>query len=443
MRICEYSPAQLVGKSFECSCGTTHTSAVKSVTAEDGAIEKLAATVKLSGASSAFMVCDENTYKAAGETAKRLMEDSGVKTSVCFLSAEPGFDRPEPTEQALGNLIMSYDGSGGVIVGVGGGVVNDLCKLASRAAHVPYIYVPTCPSMDGYTSDSASVIYNGVKSSINCKCPDYLLCDTGIISKAPEKLLLAGIGDMCAKLISICEWRISNIVTGELYCGEVAEMMRTYRRAAMENAEAAVKGDKKAVEAIINGLCLVGTAMTYARSSRPASGVEHYYSHLWDMRCLEEGRQCELHGIQVGVGTVLSLEKYEKLKKIKPDRKKALDHINAFDQAGWERGVREYFGRSAERIIEIEKKEGKYDKEKCAARLDRIIDNWDAIMNIIDEELIPANELITLFKKIGHPTTPSEIGESDASAALAFSHTKDIRDKYILSRLLFDTGETV
>ena len=60
---------------------------------------------------------------------------------------------------------------------------------------------------------------------------------------------------------------------------------------------------------------------------------------------------------------------------------------------------------------------------------------------MIDEELIPAEELIKLFKKIGHPTTPAEIGESEKSAALAFSHTSDIRDKYILSRLLFDIGE--
>jgi len=182
-------------------------------------------------------------------------------------------------------------------------------------------------------------------------------------------------------------------------------------------------------------------AMTYAKTSRPASGVEHYYSHLWDMRCLEEKRQCELHGIQVGVGTVLSLEKYEKLRKIKPDRKKAQERIDSFDRGEWERGVRGYFGRSAEQIIRTEQKEGKYDREKCAARLERIIDNWDGIMKIVDEELIPAEELSGLFKKIGHPTSPEEIGESRASAEEAFSHTSDIRDKYILSRLLFDTGE--
>ena len=247
---------------------------------------------------------------------------------------------------------------------------------------------------------------------------------------------------MCAKTVSICEWRISSLITGEHYCEDVAEIMRRCRKAATENASAALRKDKKAVEAIVNGLIMVGMAMTYARSSRPASGVEHYYSHLWDMRCLEEGRQCELHGIQVGVGTLLTLKKYEKLKRVTPDKEKALKYINSFDKRAWERGVREYFGSSADSIIALEEKEGKYDKDKCASRLERIIRNWDKILKIIDEELVSYNELEELFKKIGHPTKPSQIGESEQSAAAAFSHTSDIRDKYILSRFMYDTGIT-
>lgn len=442
MKIYEYSPSGLVGKTFECECGYTHASTVKGISVYGGAIKELPAAVRSCGADSVFIVADENTFAASGETAVKLLSDEGIESRVCLLKTEEGFDRPEPTEKALGNLVMSYDKKCGVIVGAGGGVVNDLCKLASNLGHIPYIYVPTCPSMDGYTSDSASVIYNGVKTSVPCKCPDYLICDTDIISKAPKKLLLAGIGDMCAKTVSICEWRISNLITGEHYCGDIAEIMRRCRKAAVKYAEAAVNGDKNAVSEIVKGLIMVGMAMTYAKSSRPASGVEHYYSHLWDMRCLEEHRQCELHGIQVGVGTLLTLKKYEELKKITPDKEKALSFINSFDRAAWERGVRAYFGSCAESIIGIENREGKYAPEKCAERLDIITEKWDEILKIVNEELMPYSELEELFLKIGHPTKPSEIGESDESAEKAFCHTSDIRDKYILTRLLYDIGET-
>lgn len=440
MRMCELGPAELAGKKFECKCGRTHASAVKSVTVGRGALAGLADAVKALGGSRVLIAADENTYRAAGEEAERILSGAGVACATHLLVTDPGFERPEPTERALGNLLMSFPRGFDAVVGVGGGVVNDLCKLVSTPGDLPYVYVPTCPSMDGYTSDSASVIYEGVKSSVACKCPDAVVADTDVISKAPKKLLLAGIGDMLAKYVSICEWRISALINGEYYCGEVAEMMRRYRAAAFENAEAAVNGDPAAVGRIVNGLCLVGAAMTYAGCSRPASGVEHYYSHLWDMRCLEEHRQCELHGIQVGVGTLLSLVKYENLKNIKPDKKRAEKAIRSFDRAAWERGVREYFGGSAEKIIRTEDREGKYDPEKCIARFGVIAKRWDRILEIVDEELIPSARLAALFERIGHPVRPEQFGESAESAAAAFRHTSDIRDKYILSRLLFDLG---
>ena len=51
-------------------------------------------------------------------------------------------------------------------------------------------------------------------------------------------------------------------------------------------------------------LILSGIAMCFATTSRPASGLEHYFSHMWEMMALERGLPYDLHGIQVGVGTV-------------------------------------------------------------------------------------------------------------------------------------------
>lgn len=65
-----------------------------------------------------------------------------------------------------------------------------------------------------------------------------------------------------------------------------------------------MKGDKKAVTAVFEGLILCGAAMKFAGVSRPASGIEHYLSHIWDMRGVEFGTPVELHGIQCAVGTL-------------------------------------------------------------------------------------------------------------------------------------------
>ncbi len=51
--------------------------------------------------------------------------------------------------------------------------------------------------------------------------------------------------------------------------------------------------------------------MEYAGISRPASGVEHYISHVWDMRGLEFGTKTDLHGIQCAIVTLVATPIYE------------------------------------------------------------------------------------------------------------------------------------
>ena len=441
MQLYEMEFSELVKGCDDCPCGRAHTSGLKYGKVGRGAVELIAQKTAQMNITRACIVADENTYAAAGHRVKQLLEGGGIGCDLCILPIEKGMERPEPDEFTVGHALMELSCHANGIIGVGGGVVNDVSKVLATGARLPYIYIPTAPSMDGYTSDSASMIHQGLKVSLPCKGPDVLLCDTEILALAPKKLLLSGIGDMAAKLVSVCEWRISALINGEYYCETVAKMMRKYCRVAFLYAKDAVKGSPEAIGMIAEGLASVGMAMSFAKTTRPASGVEHYYSHLWDMRALENGRQSELHGLQVGVGTLLALEKYEKLKNIVPNREKALSFAARFDISAWERDVRDYFGHSAEKIIEIEHREGKYDREKHGKRLDRIIENWDGILQIINEELVPASFVRDLFCEIGHPVTPNDVGITFPQAERDFLHTGDIRDKYILSRLLWDLGE--
>ncbi len=91
-------------------------------------------------------------------------------------------------------------------------------------------------------------------------------------------------------------------------------------------------------------------------------------------------------------------------------------------------------------MIELERKERKYNPESHAKRLDIIVNNWDEIVKIISEELPPAEQVEKYMKKLGMPTMPKELGFSDGEVQGAFLATKDIRDKYIGSRLLWDLG---
>lgn len=86
--------------------------------------------------------------------------------------------------------------------------------------------------------------------------------------------------------------------------------------------------------------------------------------------------------------------------------------------------------------------EHKYAREKFVARLDRIIEHWDEIQEIIRTEIPTEKKLSALLDRLGTPKSASDIGISDENLGEVFEATRDIRDKYVLSRLVFDLGIT-
>ena len=91
-------------------------------------------------------------------------------------------------------------------------------------------------------------------------------------------------------------------------------------------------------------------------------------------------------------------------------------------------------------MIAGERKEGKYDPAKHAARLEKILENWDTILQIAGE-LPSSAKLREFFVSIGHPVSGLELGLTAEDMREAFIAAKDIRDKYVLGRLFWDLGE--
>ena len=102
--------------------------------------------------------------------------------------------------------------------------------------------------------------------------------------------------------------------------------------------------------------------------------------------------------------------------------------------------MRSFLGKGAEAMIALEEKEQKYDLQKHQKRLDVILEKWDDILKIIDDELIPVSELEKLFDLLSLPKTMNEIGIEDEILPMTFKSAKDIRDKYVLPRLCWDLG---
>lgn len=198
--------------------------------------------------------------------------------------------------------------------------------------------------------------------------------------------------------------------------------------------------DPQTIQAVVEGLVLSGVAMSFAEISRPASGLEHYFSHLWEMMALERGLPYDLHGIQVGVGTWLTLKIYDKIKVLKPTRERAETFINNFSQQAWEQSVREIFGGAAYTVLALEDEIHKNDPVRHQHRLSLILAHWGDIQQIIDDELPQTRDIEMLMQSLGMPMKPEDIGISGEDVCNALIGSRDIRDKYLTSSLLWDLG---
>ena len=420
-----------------CACGKTHTTAVEHVTIEAGAINAIPGYAKAYGAKKAFIIGDINTYPLAGDKITAMLEAEGICcTSYIFKER-----RLEPDEKAVGSLVLHYDAKSDIIISIGSGVINDISKILAYQTNTPYVIVASAAFMDGYAAGSSSMAIDGVKVTVPAKSPDVIIGDINILSGAPIHMAKAGLGDMLAKYVSICEWRLSNLINGEYYCEEVAEFTRQSLRACVNGAKGLLDRNPESMKMLFEGLINCGKAMDYAGCSRPGGGVEHYFSHIWDMRGLDFGTPTSSHGMQVALGTLNTIKCYQELKNITPDREKALAYANNFDFADWSEQLRTFVGKGAEAMIALEAKEKKYDLGKHAARLEVILEKWDDILRIIDEELPTVEEFEAILDSIEAPKTLEAIGLDSSTLAMTCKSTKDIRDKYVLPRLLWDIGE--
>ena len=148
----------------------------------------------------------------------------------------------------------------------------------------------------------------------------------------------------------------------------------------------------------------------------------------------------DLHGVQCAVATLQAVKLYEFVKNVKPDAAKAAAYVEAFSYEKWQEQLKGFLGNSAETMIALEARERKYNKENHPARFAKIADNWNAIVDILNEELPSNAELEGILQTIGISADLKDLDVNSETAQLTFQATKDIRDKYVLSRLAWDLG---
>lgn len=269
----------------------------RSVLVGHGVLDQLAGVcreLELDGP--AVVVMGPHTRAIAGDRAVQVLQQGNIKTEPVVVQGATAASVAE-VERALTKAGAQF------AVGVGGGSVIDVTKLAAHRTGVPFISAPTSASHDGITSPRASIRDHQGSASIAAQAPLAILADTGLIVKSPHRMLAAGCGDVLSNLSAIRDWRLAHRLRNEEYSSMAAALSQNAADTILDNAADIRPGLEESAWIVTKALIVSGVSMSVAGSSRPASGAEHMVSHTLDK--LAPGRA--LHGEQCGLATILTL----------------------------------------------------------------------------------------------------------------------------------------
>ena len=374
---------------MEC-CGRKHEFSAKVAVGRD-ALADLPNIARDFGKDCVLFIADANTYPVAGKKVEALLASFRVKT---FVYAEREL---VPDEKAFGRLVIECVGHG-LIVALGSGSINDLARYTAFCLQIPYIIIATAPSMDGYASMVSPLNVGGSKLTFDACAASAIIGDEEILATAPKLMAGAGIGDILGKYNSLNDWRLGRLIFGEYYCGYVAE----YTKSAVEKC----LSDPNNYLNLMDALVISGIAMSYVGNSRPASGAEHHLSHYWEEAFIRAGKPPVLHGVKVGVATLVILRLYRLL---------------------WDMGLNV---RSVARSGEGE----------ARGRVDLYISKWDGIMAESKKTLPEYGYVKDTLAEAGVPVTPGSIGVTREEFRDGLLHAHELRNRFTVLQMLGDMG---
>ena len=293
-----------------CACGMEHNIDVEKIVIESGAVSQLEEI--LEEFQNPVFICDSNTRTAA----EPFLEEEFKDYPVIELNPEGLQADNRGVNKVMKQLDYCDRGlssvSVDVLVAIGGGTIHDLTRYAATEYDIPFVSIPTAASVDGYAANVAALTWDGLKRTVAGVSPRWILADTDIFSAAPSRLTASGVSDFLGKYISILDWKIAHLVTGEYICEEVCDLLEKALRDVSRVLEDIRFGDKDAIEKLMYALLLSGLCMQMVESPRPVSGAEHMVSHLWDLNVLNEKTNA-LHGELEGLGLLIVTDYYKKL----------------------------------------------------------------------------------------------------------------------------------
>ncbi len=425
-----------LGSSFDCPCGIRHELPIEACHVGETAALELAKFAQDRCGTTVLVVSDENTFRAGGEPVLKALRDTGkriVEQRYPGTPFEATGERAEETAEA-GKDVDFY-------VAIGSGTVSDLAKYAGSVQKKPVLLYPTAASMNGYTSGITALKIRGLKRTQPCRPVTGIFANPEVIATAPQRMLAAGVADFLSKCSSAADWRASHLLRGDYYCHRPREFNEGIQERLFAAAPAVGRAEPEAVKLVMEALLLSGFGMVIAGSSAPASGGEHLISHYLDMKHALYGVKNDLHGTQVGVGTVYALGLWEKVLALEPEAVEVEALVAAHPSPEHVRAcVMEDWGPQVGEEVWAQWTQKAPAPEKLRSELERFKNLLPALREALGEDLQPSATVAQCIEVSGGPVHPEGLYAPLEEYQKALNGARYLRNRFTILDLAAELG---
>ncbi len=387
----------------------------------------------------AVVVADLITNRVAGKKVYEELKAAGVEQEEPFIFTDPDL---YAEYKFVDELVASLKTHDAIPVAVGSGTINDLTKLSSHLTGRSYMCVGTAASMDGYTAFGASITADGAKQTFTCPAPQAILADLDIFCKAPLEMTAAGYADLFAKVPAGADWILADSIGVEPIDQQAWSIVQDGLADALSDPKGVSEGDPEAISKLVEGLMLGGFAMQWSRTSRPASGAEHQFSHLWNMEHFLNNGEHISHGFQVSLASLAITAFYGEVIKTPLDQMDIEACCNAWPtpEESDATALAMFVGTDFPTIGVRETRAKYVSKEGLADQLKTIKENWTEIRSRLEKQIIPYEEAKRRLQMVGAPTEPEHIGMTRSRLRDAFIRAQLLRRRFTVLDLAVRTN---
>ena len=372
------------------------------------------------------VVSDPTTHAALGARIERALGGRFHVQSIVLPA-------PHADADTVSRLISALEPRTDAVIAVGSGTLNDLTKMAALERGCPQLVFATAPSMNGYTSVSASITAGGIKRSVRARTPVGAFFDLRVIAAAPLRLIRAGIGDSLCRATAQADWLLSHLLLGRPYREAPFALLAADERALLAQIPALLAGDVAAMRHLVRTLVLSGFGMTISGGSFPASQGEHLLGHYIEMMHPPE-LPPTLHGEQMGVCTLAMARLQDAM--LAREAPPVL-RLGTLDRAA----IVAHFGAEIGEGLWQEVEPKRLDAARAEELNAHLATSWPVMRDAIARVTLGAARTAEVLAAAGAPAAPEELGWPAMLWDAARRHARELRNRYTFLDLAADAGE--